>query len=499
MTSKQTEPRLPGPDNPFARVISTRRQLPGWLTPAFAATLLVPVVIVLSFRAIAGRRSGPPAWPGTPGHPLSVTPTVLVGAAVSAAALVAAWLWLHRRADAHLRLRVAVPLAALWTGLLAIGPPLLSNDVYSYAAVGRLTVADLDPYVVGPAALHSGPFLAAVDPLWRHTPTPYGPLLVQLFHTAAWATGGSLVDTVLLLRLATVVATAAAVALAVWAARPADRVAVLLLTGLNPVLLLHLVAGTHPDALIGAAAIGVVLLTMSGRWAPAMVVAVLATLVKAPALALVGFVLLYAVRRSAPGHRLRACARGAGIAAAVSAAAWLLLPDAFGWAQTLSVPAEITNPRVPSVWLAWLIRSLFDTSSIGVSWHTATVISRSVTLLVGAGVGLRLLIRATSRTDRWDALRDVGWALIVVALASPIVYGWYLAWGVFAAAAGSRPRDRWALVLVSAGCFVVTAPAMNIVPPSVQWTLWAVAALVWWLAAGRPLPPRRPTPAAPAG
>jgi hypothetical protein len=90
-------------------------------------------------------------------------------------------------------------------------------------------------------------------------------------------------------------------------------------------------------------------------------------------------------------------------------------------------------------------------------------------------------------------MRCVGWALLVVAISSPVVYGWYLAWGLFAAAIGSWPRERAALVAVCAGIFALTVPAMKTVPSPVQVSLWVVAAVLWWLAAGRPRSlPRRP-------
>lgn len=492
MTSEPVRPQLPSTSGDPAGKPARTWPLPPWAPAALLGTALVPVVIFIGHRALSGR-SRPPAWPGLVHYRTVSPPSVVMAAALAAAALIAAWIWLRRRAGRALRLRAAAGLAAVWALLLTLGPPLLSNDVYSYAAVGRLTSADLDPYSVGPAALGPGPFLAAVDPLWRHTPTPYGPLLVTLFHADAFLAHGSVLATILLLRAGAVLVTAGAVALAVWAARPQDRVAVLLLTGLNPVLLLHLIAGTHMDALIGVAAVGVVVLAAAGRWAPAMALAVLATMVKAPALALVGFVLVYAVRRAPPERRLAVGAGSVGVAAATTGVLWLVLPNAFGWVHALLVPAEIGNPRVPSVWLGYAIRGVVALLDMHIRAHTASSISRLITLVIGAVVAVFLLVRASDRPGREHALRCVGWALLVVAISSPVVYGWYLAWGLFAAAAGSRPRERPYLVAVSAVTFALTVPAMKTVPSLVQVALWAVAALLWWLAAGRPRPARRRT------
>src|SRR5262249_23426159 len=64
----------------------------------------------------------------------------------------------------------------------APGPPLLSSDVYTYAAQGLLVGRGLDPYSVGPSALGSGAASAAVDPTWRSVPSPYGPLATWTQH-----------------------------------------------------------------------------------------------------------------------------------------------------------------------------------------------------------------------------------------------------------------------------------------------------------------------------
>lgn len=490
MTSMPAGRELPVPETtPESSPTAADRSPWSWVPAAVVGTLAVPLVIVLGFRALAGRVD-PPTWPLAPAHPDLTTPELLVAAAVAAAVLIAGWIWLRRGAEGGMRLRAGAILALVWGVPFAAAPPLLSNDLYSYAAVGRMTVAGFDPYVLGPSALGPGSFLSAVDPLWRDTPTPYGPLLVLLFHAVAWLAGGSLLVTVLLLRLAAVVVTAGAVLVAVRAARPADRVAVLLLTALNPVLLVHLVSGTHLDALIGAAAIGVVLLTVRGWWAPAMVLAVLTALIKAPALVLVAFVFFFLVRQTPLERRFRVASGALGVAAATAIAAWLVLPDAYGWVGALTVPGEISNPRVPSVWLGWLIRGAAALGGTHVAGHTASAISRTIALLVGGVVALLLLYRAAGRTDRGHALRYVGWALLVVAITGPVVYGWYFAWGLFPAAVGSRPGERGALIAVSAVGFALTVPAMGPVHPVVQVALWLIAGVVWWLAAGRPLPAR---------
>ncbi|MCO7219151.1 hypothetical protein NH342_04935, partial [Klenkia sp. PcliD-1-E] len=105
-----------------------------------------------------------------------------------------------------------------------VGGPTGSLDVGSYAAIGRLASLGLDPYRTYPTVLHDA-FGAAVDPMWRQTPTPYGPLQVALFRWVADLAGHDQQLAVLGIRAVAVAALAAAVALVAVAAAPRDRAA----------------------------------------------------------------------------------------------------------------------------------------------------------------------------------------------------------------------------------------------------------------------------------
>lgn len=388
-----------------------------------------------------------PAWLGArvartpPQHPAVVTAALYTAFAV----LVACWGWLWWRAG-RLGARRLATTAAFWALPFAVGPPLVSLDVYSYAAVGRLAATGHDPYAVGPAALGHGAFLAAVDPLWRHTATPYGPWCLLVFRGAAALGHGSVTATVVILRVLAVVATGLAVVAAVRVARPEHRPQVLLLTALNPLVLLHLVSGAHLDAVVGAAVIGAVVLVARGRPEAAMAVAVLAGLWKAPAFLVAGYVLLCAVRRPAAGRsRPAAGARVVATALVVLGVSWLLLPDAFGWVHALGVPARTHDPA-PSTWLAALLHG-----AVGAHLHAATAltVARIVVLAVGCALAAVLLVRGSGRPGTAAGLRAVGWALLAVALSGPVLYGWYLGWSLFPLAAAAAVRGRRALGLLS--------------------------------------------------
>src|SRR5258706_12305717 len=58
-----------------------------------------------------------------------------------------------------------------------LAPPLLSSDIFSCLAYGRLgTVHDLSPYLYGPAAAPDDPVLNYVGGRRTDTPSAYGPL-----------------------------------------------------------------------------------------------------------------------------------------------------------------------------------------------------------------------------------------------------------------------------------------------------------------------------------
>jgi hypothetical protein len=465
-----------------------------WLPLALLGLAAVLVLMGLSIRFGVARAVRPPAWPG-----LDVPRTVAghrtelaLGVLAAAAALVACWGWLQHRGGDRVRLRVVALVAAVWAVPLVLGPPLLSNDVYSYAAVGRLTQLGSDPYLVGPSVLGRGHFLAAVEPMWRHTPTPYGPLMVALLRGVAVLGQGSVLHTVIALRVIAVLVTVGAVAAAVAVAAPRCRARVLLLTAANPLVLLHLVSGTHLDGLIGAAVIAVVVLTVRGLPYPAVLLAVAAGLVKAPAFLLVGFVLLFVVRHGALRRRVLD-GLGVGAAAAVGVgASWLLLPDAFGWVHALGVPALARNERAPSAWLAAALHDTAHLLGAQLRWGAAVSTARTITLVVGAALAVYLLFRATARRDRETALRSVGWALLVLALSGPVLYGWYLAWGLFAAAAVARPRERVALAALCVTVCALGLPGVHGIDSGVQAAVWTAVAVVWW--AARPVLPWRRRP-----
>ena len=120
----------------------------------------------------------------------------------------------------------------LWMLPLLIAPPIYSKDVYLYLAQSEISRLGLDPYRVGPAQALGldHVFTLSVPSLWRDTPAPCGPLFLWIGSGISALTGENIVAAVL-----------------------CHRVAVLIGVGLgatNPLLIMHLVAGIHNEALM---------------------------------------------------------------------------------------------------------------------------------------------------------------------------------------------------------------------------------------------------------
>ncbi|WP_199730600.1 polyprenol phosphomannose-dependent alpha 1,6 mannosyltransferase MptB [Amycolatopsis panacis] len=359
---------------------------------------------------------------------------------------------------------------ALWCLPLLAVPALFSGDVSSYLAQGEIAARGLDPNTVGPLdGLGAGSAIVErVSGYWQNTPSPYGPLFGAVERVIAQLCGGNPVAGLVLHRLVEVLA----LVLIVWALpRLAARVGVsprvaLWLGALNPLVLWHLVAGAHNDALmLGLMLAGTALafdaLADKVRWWPLTAGVVLIALgaeVKLPALvALAAVGTALAQRRGARlGDFLLA---GAGMVAGfavVSVLVSLATGLGFGWISALGASGQVNSWMAPTNWFGFLIGgigSLFGAhltqSMIGVGRIIGYVVSAA---------GIALVLRR-QWTGRIDEVRSLGLMLALLVVFGPAVQPWYLLWAVLPLAA-SLPSGRarnW-LVALSAVFAVVLPP-----------------------------------------
>jgi hypothetical protein len=300
--------------------------------------------------------------------------------------------------------------------LFLLAPPLLSQDVFSYIAYGRLAARHgLNPYVAVPADRPSDPVVPFVG--WRSTPSTYGPA----FTVTTFPLG--LVDVAVALWSLKVIAAAALLALVavtahIAATRGGDPQRAAAIVGLNPVVLVHVVGGAHNDALMMLMVMTSVALILKERVSLGGSALIAAFSLKASAL----FAAPFAVAGSS--RRLRLLITIAlGIGAVTIAALGLFggeidtLATAIGHNQGLSskysVPATLS--RLTSV-------------PLGVVRGAA---------LAGYGVLLIWLLRWTVRGADW--VRATGWAAMGLLIATSWLMPWYVLW-LLPFAAVSRDR-----------------------------------------------------------
>ncbi|WP_347040161.1 polyprenol phosphomannose-dependent alpha 1,6 mannosyltransferase MptB [Glutamicibacter halophytocola] len=142
-------------------------------------------------------------------------------------------------------------LLGMWAAPLMFSFPILSRDVYSYLAQGRMLHAGKSPYAEGISAL-PGWFDGGSDGLWAQSPSPYGPFFLVLARIIFFASNGIPEIGVGLLR---VVAMLGVIGRFHFTAKLANKMgqnptwANWAIVG-NPLFLLTMIGGVHNDALM---------------------------------------------------------------------------------------------------------------------------------------------------------------------------------------------------------------------------------------------------------
>jgi len=367
----------------------------------------------------------------------------LVGVYFGVVLLIAAWLLLGRliRSAEPPSPRSLLLVLAVWAAPLLLAPPLFSRDVYSYLAQGAMVDAHMDVYAHGPAAL-GGPLADEVAPLWQHTGAPYGPVFLALASGLSGLTRGQLPAGLFGMRLVALLGVGLMAAALPRLARQcgADPAAALWLGALNPLVLLHLVAGAHNDAIM-LGLLGTGLVAARGRW-PILgaVLVTLAALVKAPAALGLAAVLLLQIRA---GHRPAKAATTTVVASAVTTvAATAVAGTGYGWIGALDTPVSAHN---------WALTSLLGRATGALLEHLGSGLAP---FAIPAWHALGLAVTGAAILAIWFRLRPspvyaLGLSLAVVAAFGPAIRPWYALWGLFliAAAAPNTPvRHRVAAV-----------------------------------------------------
>ena len=368
-------------------------------------------------------------------------------------ALSVAWLALGRVEITTRQLRIV---GATWCLPLLLTAPLFSQDAYSYLAQGTLVHLGIDPYRHAPAVLASAGqahVLGAVDPFWRHTTAPYGPLFLWIVSGIVALAGSHLVLGVILIRVLDVVGL---VLLAVFAPRlacslGADPARATWWVLLCPLVLLELVAPAHNDLLMIGLVVAGVALAIERRLLIGIALCALAATIKLPAAAAIPFILV------ACGGR-RTWFSGVLVAVGVALAVSVITGLGLGWISTtvFSTPDKVRLAITPATALGWSVAQLIPIGARGLE---------SALGVAAFGLSLGLLAVLLWRSRRENMVRNLGIALIAVAVCGPAAWPWYLTWGLVLLAACPGIQRSWALALaVVASAVVVKADGVLAFP-----------------------------------
>lgn len=414
-------------------------------------------------------------------------PTVALACAFSGMGLVVlAWLWLGRFVrpgrDRLLSRGQFNRTLVTWTAPLVLVPPMFSRDVYSYLAQSKIAQLGLNPYQLGPATALgvANPLTRGVPNIWRDTPAPYGPLFIGIGRAITRLSGEHVVTGVYLQRLLELVG----IAMIVWALpRLARRfgvqpVSALWLGVANPLVLWHLVIGSHNEALmIGLMLTGFEIALRQlptvppGEPIPPVTQAELCWLIlgtsvialgaaiKISAAPALGFLGVMVARRWGGGwrHLTYAALLLAAVSGTIIVGTSVGTGLGFGW-----VGAMNTNGLVKS-WLSPVTSVGFLAGGLGIALglgnHTDTTISTMRTLGAIGSVVISAKLLWDGYRGRLAPMMGLGLCLAVVVVLGATVQPWYLLWAAIPlAAATSASRFRSAAAAVSAVVAMLVPP-----------------------------------------
>lgn len=432
---------------------------PWWHTGLSAASGLLGASIIAA--AAPQWRLAVPSWrltlPGIP-HPGDSTQATfwfLVGLIFIALG----WLGLVYRAGRIVDPRRAVIVVGvvitLWAIPVSLGPPLLSNDVYSYVAQGEMASRGLDPSSVGPVELGRNDFTSGADPVWRSAPAPYGPVAVLAARGAVELGGHSQVAAINFYRVFVWLAVVmAAVGIGMIAVGNGLSAAVAIAIGIgNPIMILHVVGGVHNDALMfGFLALGLAVAQRDRKLLAVGLIAA-ATAVKLPAA--VGLVYLgWCWRGSVATWRERVTTTVAVLAAATAGiiVGCVLVGLGPGWLTALTSTGKVKDTYSPTTKLGFSIAEILNGIGIDVDGQLLASGVRVLGLLATAVVGFVMLMRS----PRVGFIKATAVMLVAYVLLGPVIWPWYFVTGfaLLAACGLGRFRPSFLVVCIAASWFV---------------------------------------------
>ena len=394
------------------------------------------------------------------------------------------WFGFLRHLNRHngVPVKRVVLVVTIWAIPLLLAPPLFSRDVYTYSAQGEMVSHHINPYSYGPEVLGATPFNQMADTVWSGTESPYGPTFLSVDGLLDQASGHQILPDLLLLRLLEVAGIAMVVAATPTLARALkhDPAHAVLIGAGSPLVLLSSIGGSHNDALmIGLLVAGLAVAKRFGT-VPGVILCALGAGVKSPALLGVLFLgWVWAGKEASTRRRIGHTAVAGMIALATMETVALISGTGWGWVRTTSTADASFTGVTPVNVVARSVSIVSHIFQVPISTLTVRPVFSVLGLLIAVYVGYRLLLRSPQE----GVVRCLGLTMLVLALLGPIVWAWYVTWGVIVVAPAAIGRLRSALIVIStfwafAGMTAVHGIYMRLIHTFVLTDLLLVAMLL---------------------
>ena len=315
-------------------------------------------------------------------------------------------------------------LFGMWSAPLMFSFPILSRDVYSYLAQGRMLHADKSPYLEGISAL-PGWFDGGSDGLWAQSPSPYGPFFLVLARFIFFISNGIPEIGVGLLRI---VAVLGVLGCFHFTAKLAQKMgqnpnwANWAIVG-NPLFLLTMIGGVHNDALMIAGVFSAFAYAYDRRPAAATLSLAIAVSVKPIVLLVLPFIGLVILDKN-PSKRARWAVWAKVF---VLSLIWLGIIGAvtnlwFGWLPAMFTAGDAAFPYAPVGLIGWSVSNLAGMLGGDIAFVNGLVVTLFQLL------GLVIVARLALAKNISNPVRLAAWSLSAAVLLAPIIQPWYILW-----------------------------------------------------------------------
>lgn len=341
-----------------------------------------------------------------------------------------------------------------WLIPLLAAPPLFSRDVYSYFMQGKMQLAGNNPYESGVSVV-PGWFQSGVDPLWGDAPTPYGPVFLLIEKAIAAVSQDSSLVASYLFRL-TSLAGVIFICLSIpylAKAHGVNPVSAAWVGVMNPLVLMHFVAGSHNDALMVGLVCLAMVIALRGHFIIGVVVATLALGIKPVAIVLLPFLALIAAGSGSGWIRKAKYGAYAGLIALVTLFVTSALAETgpFGWIGSLSTPGTVKSWLSPTTAIGMLVGGALRMLGFGNVVDTSVGFTRLIGSIALAFVLVLLVIRPAGRS----ATRGVALSFVALVVLGPVVQPWYLLWSIPLLAVTGLSHKQVRIMVIAISAFTI--------------------------------------------